>query len=97
MIIYQRQLFGLDLLFRFHGSAAARALVPAVVSTSLLLVAYYAFRLDLADSDSWKVNSNPAPLAALTAAFTFLLTFRATFSYNRVSYVSRVTKSTTDC
>ena len=85
MIIYQRQLFGLDLLLRLHGSAAARALVPAITSTVLMIICYYAFDLDLSQSKSWKVNSDPYPLAALTAAFTFLLAFRATFSYNRVS------------
>jgi len=85
MIVYQRQLFGFDLLFRFHGSALARALVPAITSTVLMLIFYYAFDLDLSESNDWNVNTDPYPLTTLLVAFTFLLTFRATFSYNRVS------------
>lgn len=84
MIQYAKKgFFGFNIIFRLHGSAAFKALTPALLSTGIYFIIYYAGDLDIDDNASWRWFDHPYPLGALMAAFTFLLTFKASFSYNR--------------
>ena len=84
MIPYKGSLFNFGILFRVHGSALYKALLPSFISTSFYLTLYYLYPdaedLDLVED---RTLSHPYVVAALVAAFTFLLTFRANFGYNR--------------
>lgn len=71
----------MDLLFRIHGSAVASAFLPAVASTCGLIVAVYAFDLDIEAGE--KAFDHPYAIGVLFAAFTYLITFRANFGYGR--------------
>ncbi len=69
-------------LFRVHGSALHRAIIPSLLSTAILLtLEYYSYEPTPDDIDRW--FTHPYPIACLMAAFTFLLTFKCSFSYNR--------------
>lgn len=75
--------YGFRILFRLHGSAAFKSLTPAFLSTAVYVAFYYAF--PGLYTDELQIFDNPYPLAALISAFSFMLTFKASFSYNRVS------------
>lgn len=76
-----------DALLRIHssisnGSAAYKSFLYSVVSTVLYIVVYEYY------DDAWREQesvSHPYVMAALIAAFMFLLSSKVTFSYNRVS------------
>ena len=84
MIPYQGNLFNFGLLLRIHGSAVYKAILPSILSTVIYLLFFYLLPdgddLDLMNE---RVLSHPYSLAVLVSAFTFLLTFRANFGYNR--------------
>jgi hypothetical protein len=69
-------------LLRVHGSALYRALVPSLFSSGILLVLEFT-----SDEPSYEVASrwiqHPYPITCMMVAFTFLLTFKCSFSYNR--------------
>lgn len=79
--------FGLKLLFRMHGSAAYKAFLPAAVSCLF----YYLLRRfvmeehlnDYVAEESEDFFKHPYSIAALVASFTFLLSSKVTFAYNR--------------
>jgi len=82
MIRYYNGLFGLWMMFRLHGSAAFRALIPSSISVAILLGIFYGGDVLLMPrNDDWL--SHPYAIGAMMVAFTFLLTFKNTFSYNR--------------
>ena len=83
MIKYVAGAYGFRILFRLHGSAAFKSLTPALFSTAV----YVAFNFAVPGlfEDSFELFDHPYPLAALISAFSFMLTFKASFSYNRVS------------
>ena len=68
------------MLFRLHGSAVFKSLTPSLVS-SLLFIAY-TYLTDLDEEDE-RILDHPYAMGALISALTFLLAFRANFSYNR--------------
>lgn len=80
MIIYTNSsgIFGSKILFRLHGSAVFKSCTPAVLSSMIYLVL---FRFTNLNDDV--LMDNPYPIGALVTAFSFLLIFRANFSYNR--------------
>ena len=83
MITYHQGKFVfLRSLFRVHGSALHRAIVPSLLSTAVLLVLEYTSYYPAPDYDH-RWFTHPYPIACLLAAFTFLLTFKCSFSYNR--------------
>ena len=87
MIKYVSGAYGFRILLRLHGSAAFKALTPALLSTAVYVAFSCVFpRLH---EDDTQVFDHPYPLAALISAFSFMLTFKASFSYNRVSYVGK--------
>lgn len=71
--------FPQQVLLRFHGSAAYKALTPALLSSAVYLILFYTTNLHVEAN----IFDHPYPMAALIVAFTFLLTFKANFSYNR--------------
>jgi hypothetical protein len=78
MITYDGGAFGYRLLFRLHGSAVFKSLTPALLS-SIIYILLYSF----SDLNEDQIFDHPYPMAALVTAFSFLLVFRANFSYNR--------------
>ena len=85
MIIYNESWFGLLTLMRFRGSAVAKALSLTLVSTAAMIAAYYVGGSDL---DDYVSVEHPYAIGVMMAAFTFLLTFRANFAYNRVRNIN---------
>jgi len=84
MIPYQGDLFGFGILTRVHGSAVYKAVLPSCISTLFYLLMYYLFpdgeELDTVED---RALTHAYAIGVLVAAFTFLLTFRANFGYNR--------------
>ena len=80
MIKYNSGSFGFGLLFRLHGSAVFKSFFPASLSSLIYMLLYYV--TDLEEDDA-QIFDHPYPMGALIAALTFLLAFRANFSYNR--------------
>lgn len=78
MIRYRSDLFGLRTLLVWNGSAAFRAVVPASVSTGLVLV-YAAYAQD----EIRNIVLNSYTITVLVAFFSYLLTTRLNFSYTR--------------
>ncbi len=80
MITYhQGQFVFFRSLFRVHGSALHRAMIPSLFSSGVLLILEYtAYHPSLEAGDRWFKG-----LGFLLGAFTFLLTFKCSFSYNR--------------
>jgi len=79
MIPYVNSSFGIQILTRVHGSALYKSFLPALISTTI----YIAIVLV---SDKFEMDElflHPYPMQALVTAFTFLLVFRANYSYNR--------------
>jgi hypothetical protein len=59
MIEYAHELFGLATLWRIHGSAVSRAIIPALFSTCLLPIGIYAFGNNIEDNDILRVTEHP--------------------------------------
>lgn len=82
MIVYLQGKGIFTTLFRIHGSALYKGIIPASFSTCiLLLLAYTCDDISYNIEERW--FTHPYPIAAMIAAFTFLLTFKLSFSYNR--------------
>lgn len=82
MIKYNNGLFGFQLLFRLHGSAVFKSIPPATISCLIYVLLYFTvfYNNDIIDDP---ILFHPYPMGALISALTFLLTFRANFSYQR--------------
>jgi predicted membrane chloride channel (bestrophin family) len=78
MIQYEAGPFGLNVLWRLHGSAVFKSIVPAIISTII-----YALLFETTGKEDEILFLHPYPIIALIAALTFLLSYRATFAYNR--------------
>lgn len=87
MITYRRELFGLRTLGRFHGSAVAKAQVPALFSTLILILAVYFLDVGVGENDTVRIIIHPYVINVLVVFVTFILTFRANFAYARVRLV----------
>ena len=85
MITYQSHLFGLPLLTRAHGSAVYRAVIPSLLSTAILLIGVYVFDNPIDENQVDPVIKQNFAIGAFIGFFTFLVTFRASFAYGRVS------------
>jgi hypothetical protein len=73
MIKYNSGSFGFGSLFRLHGSAVGRSLLPGVISSLLYLLLFHV--TDLVDREE-PLFDHPYPIGALISALTFLLAFR---------------------
>ena len=78
MITYTSGSFGFSILFRLHGSAVFRALTPATISSGIFVVLYVF--LELQEDE---ILLHPYPIGALVSILSFLLAYRANFSYAR--------------
>lgn len=85
MITYQSHVFGLPLLTRAHGSAAYRAVIPSLLSTAILLIGVYVFDNPIDENQVDPVIQQAFAIGAFIGFFTYLITFRASFAYGRVS------------
>ena len=81
MIPYNKNAFGLNLIFRVHGSAVYRSIVPSLVSVGF----YFCIRrlYDSASDDFGQEVGHPYAIGVLVGSTTFLLVFRASQGYNR--------------
>jgi hypothetical protein len=72
---------GLQNLIRIHGSAAYKCVVPAVLSTLVLL----GYEIVLYDPQEQRIDAvdHPNAIGAFVAFFSFLLTFRLNYAYSR--------------
>lgn len=77
MIVYETGI--LSTLGRVHGSAVYKTVLPATFSTSMLLV-YFTY---LPEGKERKVVQHPYAVGAFIAFFSFLLTFRLNYGYQR--------------
>lgn len=78
MINYSGGAFGFRILLRLHGSAVAKSLTPALLSSVI-----YALLAQFTNIEEGEIFDHPYPMGALVSAFSFLLVFRANFSYHR--------------
>lgn len=79
MISYVNSTFGIRILARVHGSALYNSVLPALISCAIYLLVVSA-------NESTYLQGlfiHPYPMQALVTAFTFLLVFRANYSYAR--------------
>jgi len=83
MITYFNGSFGVRILGRIHGSALWKSILPAFISTVIYLLMFYCSKYSKKTPNSELLFLHPYPLGALVTAFTFLLVFRANYSYNR--------------
>lgn len=77
MIEYYKGAYGLNLLFRVHGSATYKALIPGVVSVGIYLAINKQWR------DNEPLLGHPYGIGVLVSSVSFLIIFRANFSYQR--------------
>ena len=77
--------FGVRLIFRAHGSAVIKALIPATVSILVLYGVMHHPGFDIAapPAEKERLIGHPYAVGALLAAFSFLIVFRANFAYAR--------------
>ena len=76
MIQYFKGAFGLNLLFRFHGSAIYRAMLPGTISVAI----YLSIAMTGTYTDS---TSHPYAVGVLVGSVSFLIIFRANQGYSR--------------
>ena len=79
MINYNRSAFGLNLLFRVHGSAIYRSVVPGLVAVGLFLC----LRLLVNDGSPGDEVGHPYAVGVVVGGTTFLIVFRASQGYSR--------------
>ena len=85
MIEYYKAAFGLNLLFRVHGSAAYRSTIAGALSALFLLLIHYFWENDAeddGDSDGREI-AHPYAIGVLVTTGTFLLVFRLQQAYSR--------------
>mmetsp|Transcript_18926 Transcript_18926/g.31327 ORF Transcript_18926/g.31327 Transcript_18926/m.31327 type:complete len:570 (+) Transcript_18926:160-1869(+) len=79
MILYYKGAFGLNLLWRFRGSAVYRGMIPGLFSVLVLLL----IRLQWRDNDPQPDLSHPYAVGVLVGSVSFLIVFRANHGYAR--------------
>ena len=78
MIKYKKGIFGLNLLFRVHGSATYRAILPAALASVVFCGINFGW-----NPPSKSELLHPYAAGVLIGGITFLLVFRVTQSYGR--------------
>jgi len=78
MIKYNSGSYGFSVLLRIHGSAVYKSLLPSLISSAIYIALF-----ETIDLHNNQLFLHPYPMGALISALTFLLAFRANFSYNR--------------
>ena len=85
MIEYSRGPYGANLLFRWHGSALAKAFIPGLVSVAIYLALHYLAHYDdgSANGDDDEYLNHPYAIGVLVSSVSFLIIFRANYGYQR--------------
>ena len=84
MITYDNSLFGINVLCRIHGSAAYKACIPALFSSALILIYIKISDNQISENNDHRlVGSHPYTVGSFVAFFSFLLTFRLNYAYQR--------------
>jgi len=82
MITYNRTAFGLNLVFRIHGSAVYRSFVPSLIAVGVFFLIRDVLKpngvVDFGDN-----LGHPYAIGVLVASTTFLIVFRANQGYSR--------------
>ena len=81
MIVYENYAFGFQNLLRIHGSPVYSVLFPTMCSTGFLVLLDY-IRDDAISTDE-RLVQHPYSIGAFIAIFSFLLTFRLNYAYQR--------------
>ena len=89
MITYKTSNFGFNLILRVHGSAVWKAFLPALFSTGVLPLYLYLAGWEVEKNTIYNDNKfmdHPYVIGAFIAFFSFLLSFRLNYAYQRVSF-----------
>ena len=79
MITYTKSAFGLNLLFRIHGSATYRACLPGSLAVGFFLLIRLYFHHDKQGGEL----GDPYTIGIIVSGITFLIVFRASQGYSR--------------
>lgn len=79
MISYQSGIFGLRNLLHMHGSPVYKVIIPTALSTGFLVIIQSANT----QLENEKAVQHPYTIGAFIGFFSFLLTFRLNFAYQR--------------
>lgn len=82
MITYNRSAFGLNLIFRIHGSAVYRSVFPSLFSVSLYFLVHFRYQAGLSYQEQQDLG-HPYAIGVLVSSITFLIVFRASQGYAR--------------
>ena len=82
MIVYQSDMWGFQNLLRMHGSPVYKVFIPTACSTGFLILLAYGPRTDLQAKEEPSVQ-HPYSIGAFIGVFSFLLTFRLNYGYQR--------------
>ncbi|CAB9497787.1 Bestrophin, RFP-TM, chloride channel [Seminavis robusta] len=86
MITYDRSAFGLNLIFRVHGSAIYRSIIPGMLAVVTLIVIRYIQSPDGSMDASNRTDNevqHPYSIGILVGSISFLIVFRASQGYSR--------------
>ncbi|CAJ1959422.1 unnamed protein product [Cylindrotheca closterium] len=82
MITYNRSAFGLNLIFRVHGSAVYRSIFPSLFSVGLYFLVHFRSQAGLSYQEQQDLG-HPYAIGVLVSSITFLIVFRASQGYAR--------------
>jgi predicted membrane chloride channel (bestrophin family) len=82
MITYNRSACGLNLIFRVHGSAVYRSILPSLVSVGFFFLIQYRYQEEASLREQQDLG-HPYAMGVLVSSVTFLIVFRASQGYAR--------------
>ena len=80
MIEYERGPAGINLLFRWHGSALAKAFLPGLLSVGVYLGLHFGY---YGESAGLVYVDHPYAIGVLVSSVAFVIIFRANYGYQR--------------
>lgn len=85
MITYDRSAFGLNLIFRVHGSAVYRSVLPSLFSVAIYCLAHFRYQAGWFPyhEEQEQDSGHPYAFGVLVSSITFLIVFRASQGYAR--------------
>lgn len=82
MITYNRSAFGLNLIFRVHGSAVYRSVLPSLFGVAVYFLVHYRYQVGAPFAEKQDLG-HPYAIGVLVSSVTFLIVFRASQGYAR--------------
>jgi len=79
MIEYYKGTYGFNLLYRVHGSAVYKALIPGLVSVMIFMIIRQVYRDKVVEENL----DHPYAVGVLVSSVSFLIVFRANHGYQR--------------